>query len=183
VPDPLTLEHRAAQIRIRAAVARRVITLGVSDQTSPRFVGWSRSITDTVNTGRGLSARAAIDYYGRLRSASGVSGPYAKYLPANETLGTLGRRLGIVTRLAANDETRLVLVQGVTGRSVLQAGRDALIGTGRTDPRSGRWARVTGGEACDFCLMLAGRGAVYYEDSADFAAHDHCACMVEPQFS
>jgi hypothetical protein len=37
--------------------------------------------------------------------------------------------------------------------------------------------------ACDFCEMLADRGAVYGEASADFEAHDHCSCSAEPVFA
>jgi hypothetical protein len=30
--------------------------------------------------------------------------------------------------------------------------------------------------------MLADRGAVYSEATADFAAHDHCGCSAEPVY-
>ena len=42
--------------------------------------------------------------------------------------------------------------------------------------------RVLGGEGCEFCQMLAGRGAVYSAETADFEAHDKCACTPEPDW-
>jgi hypothetical protein len=42
------------------------------------------------------------------------------------------------------------------------------------------WQRVASDNACAFCEMLAARGAVYSEESADFEAHDGCTCTVEP---
>ena len=47
------------------------------------------------------------------------------------------------------------------------------------------WRRTTVGKSCQFCLMLATRGAVYTsEDAALYSSagsryHDHCDCGVE----
>lgn len=49
------------------------------------------------------------------------------------------------------------------------------------DPRARGWQRVGSG-ACPFCAMLIGRGAVYSERGAHFAAHDHCHCSAVPAF-
>lgn len=50
-----------------------------------------------------------------------------------------------------------------------------------SDPRAHGWQRVGSG-ACPFCAMLIGRGAVYSERGASFAAHDHCHCSAVPAF-
>jgi hypothetical protein len=42
------------------------------------------------------------------------------------------------------------------------------------------YRRVTGGNACPFCSMLAGRGAVYRLDTSSFLSHKHCHCTAEP---
>ena len=42
------------------------------------------------------------------------------------------------------------------------------------------WRRVGHGGACDFCQMLIGRGSVYKQATASFAAHDRCHCSAEP---
>lgn len=44
-------------------------------------------------------------------------------------------------------------------------------------------ARVTDGEPCYFCAMLASRGAVYKsEETASFKPHDGCGCQPEPVY-
>lgn len=45
-----------------------------------------------------------------------------------------------------------------------------------------RYARVpTGTETCDFCMMLASRGFVYYDQaSAEEGSHIHCDCVCVP---
>jgi hypothetical protein len=54
------------------------------------------------------------------------------------------------------------------------------------------WRRVASATACDFCVMLASRGAVYStEESASFEAHAPdelgrggvCSCSVEPVYA
>lgn len=58
---------------------------------------------------------------------------------------------------------------------------------GRDSDRGARFARVmTGAENCAFCLMLAGRGAVYHtrETAGEFRRfHRGCDCKVVPSFS
>jgi len=40
------------------------------------------------------------------------------------------------------------------------------------------WRRLTSTKACNFCVMLADRGAVYWsEQTASFKPHDNCACF------
>jgi hypothetical protein len=93
----------------------------------------------------------------------------------------LKRQAGISPQAA--QQTALTRVAGAVGRHVLQGGRDTLVRSTGQDRRAKGWGRVTGDNACDFCEELAGRGAVYRgQDTAEFEAHDHCACMAEPGF-
>lgn len=44
------------------------------------------------------------------------------------------------------------------------------------------WRRVTVGKSCDFCLVMASRGAVYSSESTALGAtkyHAHCDCRAE----
>jgi len=59
--------------------------------------------------------------------------------------------------------------------------RDTVLGNRKRDPDAIGWARATAG-GCKFCRMLADRGAVYRERSANFAAHPHCHCTAYPVF-
>lgn len=68
-------------------------------------------------------------------------------------------------------------------RQALAGGRDTIAAAVDDDKDALGWARATSGACCAFCAMLAGRGPVYGEDTADFQAHDHCTCTSEPVFS
>jgi hypothetical protein len=53
------------------------------------------------------------------------------------------------------------LAAGAADRDALMGGRDLLEATARADQAVVGWARVTAPNPCDFCAMLASRGAVY----------------------
>jgi hypothetical protein len=74
-----------------------------------------------------------------------------------------------------------------TPRLVRLGGRKTVVENTDSDPARPRYRRVLSSAAghCDFCKMLAGRGAVYRsEDSAGAGRHfhDNCKCRVELQF-
>lgn len=74
-----------------------------------------------------------------------------------------------------------------TPRLVRLGGRKTVVENTVSDPAKPRYRRVLSSSAghCDFCKMLAGRGAVYRsEDSAGAGSHfhDNCKCRVELQF-
>lgn len=63
-----------------------------------------------------------------------------------------------------------------------------VLANAKRDRRKGvRFARVTSGRnTCGFCLMLAGRGAVYHtrETAGEFNRyHRHCSCKIVPSYS
>lgn len=70
---------------------------------------------------------------------------------------------------------------GSTQRMIFDASRNTAIGNARAE--GVRWARYASASACDFCLMLASRGAVYHSEDAALAAHDHCKCTAVPERS
>lgn len=80
--------------------------------------------------------------------------------------------------------TGLDLLMGATDRLVYDAARDTITSNANREEGT-RWGReTTGGKPCDFCEMLATRGAVY--SSADEAGeadsyHDNCNCEVYPE--
>lgn len=92
---------------------------------------------------------------------------------------------------AAAVEARLV---GVLTRMVRQPGRETVVEATRT--AGTQWARVPGYHACDFCLMLASRGAVYESKQtalltsgergtcpAGMRYHDRCSCIVVESYT
>lgn len=72
------------------------------------------------------------------------------------------------------------LIAGGTQRRIVNFSRLTVSRSSIADPSARGWRRVGDGSSCSFCSMLLGRGAVYTEASADFAAHDHCGCSAEP---
>lgn len=59
--------------------------------------------------------------------------------------------------------------------------RDTILTNRQRDPQAAGWRRVASG-GCNFCQMLAGRGAVYRESSVRFASHPSCHCTAQPVF-
>lgn len=86
-------------------------------------------------------------------------------------------------RVTVRDES-FQAAAGAATRHVLTGGRRSLLTLVEADPKALGWARVTDGNPCAFCAMLASRGIAYTsEAAASFKAHDHCACTAEPAYS
>lgn len=100
--------------------------------------------------------------------------------------GPIGQKSKISKGKTPSEARDISLVEstGTATRHVLTGGRQSLLTLLTEDPQVQRWTRVTDGDPCAFCAMLASRGPVYLtEDSAGFKAHDHCACTAEPVYS
>lgn len=74
-----------------------------------------------------------------------------------------------------------VRLSGGLQRRIMDMSRETVMGSSVADPYATGWQRVTNG-GCAFCEMLASRGDVYSEASADFASHDNCSCAAVPAF-
>lgn len=83
---------------------------------------------------------------------------------------------------------------GAAVRHVRDGARDTAGGVIKTDKRVLGYIRVTDGDPCFWCAMLASRGPVYQDDSFDESnerffgpgnarAHDHCGCDLRPLYS
>lgn len=93
----------------------------------------------------------------------------------------------------ARDES-FVEAAGAATRHVLTGGRQSLLTLVEGDMKAIGWIRVTDGDPCSFCAMLASRGAVYkqasfsqsdprFEGPGEFKVHDSCACTMEVVYS
>ena len=198
--DRLTEAHRRTQLQIRATVLRQMVQVWPMldpvrlDQTSPAFLA---AATQLVLGGRELSSRASMLYLQQFRAAEGVPGaaPIILEQPSRETVEAVRTSLTVTGPVAIKQaaargtlssvaaRTALATVSAAAVRHVLNGGRNVTISSVREDPRARGWARVASANACAFCAMLAGRGGVYTEATADFEAHDACGCVAEPVFS
>lgn len=82
-------------------------------------------------------------------------------------------------------ESAFTKFAGMVRRQSMMGGRLTVAATAGRDRRAFGWRRVTDGNPCAFCAMLASRGPVYKDAaSADgLQYHAHCGCTAEPSYS
>lgn len=79
-------------------------------------------------------------------------------------------------------------------RHATAGGRDQVVAAVKEDRRALGYVRITDGDPCFFCAMLASRGFVYKEDSFKYSnymfegegvakAHDGCQCSMKATYS
>jgi hypothetical protein len=196
----LTSQHRAQQLAVRARSLRQLLDLwpvvDPADLTDTIDVFTQAAVLIALN-GYDESSAASSRYYTLFRLAEGIVGGGAPrnvlaVRPARAALaGDLrgaalkgiidGRKAGM--SIAGAKDNGLVRVAGAMVKSVLAGGRMTIIEGVRADPVALGWQRVTSGDPCAFCRMLAARGATYKtEKAADFKPHDGCACTPEPLY-
>lgn len=190
----LTTDHRRRQLALRAVTLRQLVAMWPSwDGGRASFRSFAAGLLPLVQARHGDASALAVDYYRAFRVAEGARGapePRLARFDADKVVTSLfvtgpvqvARSLRAGQTAAAAKATALTTVSGAVSRHVLDGARHTLIRTVGADPQAKGWRRVIGGKGCDFCQMLAGRGAVYSADTADFQSHDHCACAAEPVF-
>ena len=192
----LTVQHREAQLALRAAMLRDLLSLWPLFQVTDfgTFDAFATLATTLVIARNRDSAGLAAAYLGGFRIVEGEAGAVTtalatsperavviEELRATGLLGVLNaRRAGFSVEAAKRNGW--VRVAGSAGSLVLDGGRQTILHTTERDPMATRWHRVTSGDPCAFCRMLAGRGDVFNEGSVGFQAHDHCSCVPEPAY-
>lgn len=193
--------HRDMQLAVRAAFLAEFAELwqliepeGDLDRGIPI---WLRAVWPLLRVWFDTSARQARDYW--LEAGGDPAHLPAVSFDPDQAIGSLlvtgpgqvrtSRRLGRSPAQAGRDG--LASASRSAGRLVLAGGRDTVEQAARADPTVTRWQRITDGDPCEFCAMLAGRGAVYLSERtasgtdkrelADLARyHDGCGCTVAP---
>lgn len=196
----LTEVHRQQQLTLRAEVLRRVLAQWKSwdlrDEAS--YTALQGALAAITQAGAQRSATLAGSYYQLFRLAEQprlATDVAAKIMLASpptfaevEAVVNATAKTGVYNAFRAGKSydgamaNGLVKVSGAVGRLVLNAGRATIEQTVRADKKAAGWTRVTGDAPCAFCAMLAGRGPVYKDDTAEFDAHDHCSCGAEPYY-
>lgn len=133
------------------------------------------------------SSALAADWYEELREASNPAQPFTVTAPAWQREEKFARALVWATEPIQLDDPNLLEALSRLGTAVEYETFDAFTETVdanvRDDAEAIGWSRNANYAACKFCLMLAGRGAVYRkQESAQFAAHSNCQCTVIPAF-
>lgn len=195
----LTEAHRLAQARLGAKSVEDMVTLwslidpNRLDSTVP---AWLRAALPIIQSRRRTSAQLAAGY---LRAFRAMELPDAPLLTptlvsalddaaAATSLTVTGpvslkRAMRAGRDIARAAETAKANTARAAMRHALAGGRDTIAATVEADRYAIGYRRVTSGDACDFCSMLAGRGAVYSGPTSTFDAHDGCSCASEPVYS
>lgn len=190
----ITEQHRRAQLAIQAQVIRdfaRLWPLWEGDSTS--FGQLVAATVPLVKLHHQNSSAVATAYYAAFRKAEKVAGAATPQAapPVNEeqVVSSLYATGEAMTRKAiaagyspqAAMQGAVARTSGAVSRHVLNGGRDAITRSIEADGRVEAYIRITDGDPCAFCAMLAGRGGVYLtEDTASFESHDACGCTAEP---
>lgn len=219
----LTEAHRAQQGQNGALVAYVVAQLWLRsidlNDISGSAANFVTRLIPLLKLRRDHSALLARQYYTAFRRAEiggtdGFSLPSMTELniPALETSLRVTGEVALKKKIAGlplgdgiPELTQRVLLQGaleetagqVSGaatRHVMNGGRDEIQSALAEDRVALGYIRVTDGDPCFFCAMLASRGPVYDDMSFDESdprfigegehkVHDHCGCGVEPVYS
>lgn len=188
VPDVLIQTHRrdlAELLRLAGMDLAVAFRNAGTDATivRNRLLRLLPTLADTYGA---AAAALAADWYEETRAASGITGRFRAItadLPDKGRTDALAR-WGVSPLFQANPDlvSARALVNGGMQRIILDADRNTIRRSTTRDPRGVGYARNVSGQGCDFCRMLAGRGAVYRADTADFKSHDNCGCVAVPVY-
>jgi hypothetical protein len=194
----LAEDYRVEQARLSAEVTRGVLALWLATYEPGSPSVWRAlvaGLTALVNRFRNRSSRQAVTYYLESRSAARAPGLFVPRMvleppPAliEATAQITGARSYGRSLTARMPETQAiqnsgVQIAGAMSRITLDAGRQTVMDAVEEDREAIGWIRITDADPCAFCAMLASRGPVFSEDTADFQAHAHCACIAAAVWS
>jgi hypothetical protein len=193
----LTEQHRKAQLQIRAQALQdytRLWPVWEGDEDS--FVQMVLATIVLVKGYQLISSQTAGNYFQSFRIAEGAKGEARNKLadPVDEekvraalfATGQLAVKQALESGQSPERARGVALTRtsGAVTTQVLAGGRETLLGSVQDDKSALGWTRVTDGDPCSFCALLAGRGPVYKsETTADFQAHGECGCNAEPVYS
>lgn len=171
---PALLRSGLAELNRRSALDLSAIWLRV--QSAAEAGEALRDLLPGLVDAYGAAAAAlAAEWYEQLREEQSIPGRFGA-IPADSTETGTQQLIGWALATAENDDTFKSLILGGLQRRITNFARGTVSGSAIADPHADGWQRVARGDGCGFCQMLAGRGAVYTEASADFASHDDCNC-------
>ena len=194
----LTEAHRLAQAQLSARMAIRVRPLWRlvdPEDIAGTVPGWLDAVSEIVRSQHSTSVALADRYYRsfrRLETGSALSSDLdlpPLNLEALQTSLIVTGPVRVERAIRRSEDVQAAsrlagaMSARAAGRHAIQGSRETILRAVGSDRRAIGFARATSGNPCHFCALIAGRGPVFEESSASFAAHDGCACTAEPVFS
>ncbi|WP_458116977.1 VG15 protein [Arthrobacter sp. D2-10] len=202
----LTEANRVAQLAIssRAMAASKILWDGIDVARIDRSVErWLPAQLALLRKFHNDSNRTAATYLNEYRLAE--IGQPAEVVPATFAAAKMRDAMLLAgpvrTKLLIGkgmnpDEAKLKTfpkLSGIVRRQVLDGGRGSVVNTESGDSRAIGWRRVTDGNPCTFCAMLAARGPKYFsaertqgnvlrpsrQGDMRLLYHGHCGCTSE----
>lgn len=139
---------------------------------------------DYCSAASSVGARVSAEFYDELRRR--ITGKRDSLLSLQDMRDPTRTRKAVLALLRELEEGELedvpALVDELTNHLEVEVKRGVALNimeNARTDPGDVRFARVPQGETtCDFCIMLASRGPIYYtEESAGAFSKFHAHCV------
>jgi hypothetical protein len=130
------------------------------------------------------AATLAATWYDDLRAKHDVRGTFRAITADLGTSGATalaGYGAAAVARNGGIEAAQTLVSMGLQ-RRISNYSRQTVMDSSLADPGARGWQRETNG-GCAFCEMVASRGVVFSEASADFASHDGCQCSAVPAFN
>lgn len=132
-----------------------------------------------------MAAALAADFYESAREIADAPGRFVAIpaaLPEASRFESLVR-WGMEPIFGAEPRPAAALsqVEGGLQRIVANVARETVVDNSHRDAKAAGWQRITRGDGCLFCKMLAGKGAIYRSGSR-FASHEDCKCVAAPAF-
>lgn len=114
------------------------------------------------------SGELSAVWYEDLRAASSVGGSYAALTDTDVTADRYDAlvRWSMTPLFGESSSTVQSLLVNGAQRIIASGSRRTIDANARADVASTAWARVAQPDACEFCRMLAGRGAVYRSEKS-----------------
>jgi len=178
---------RLAQAGIRALVVRDLeafftsLNLGQPESARDALLEFMPVLVSSY--GESAAAMAA-DWYDEVRASEGVPGRYRAQIavPDQSEAAVDTVRRAAAALFTDSPATTLLSLTAAAPKYALTGSRETIVRSTDRDPRAVGWQRVVRSGACRFCRMLHGRGAVYKESTALFAAHKECNCAAAPSW-
>ena len=188
MPSTLLLaEHRQVLDSLDVLARRDLLDLwrtldGGAEATTNQLLADLPPVIDKYGA---IAGDMAVDLYDSVRFDARAVGRFravATTVPQGQIDAMIRWAVGPLWSSDPDPALALTNLDGGVTRLTLAPGRDTIVESTKADPANPRYARTPEVGACEFCLMLAGRGAVYAEDTAEFEAHDRCKCGAVPIF-